>query len=84
MSMPERAPCARPVLELRGATVRGFHLVPRQRLLARVPGPAPQSGSNSSSGPAARYGSVSVPDPPELFRPGALGLRATSAGAFVQ
>ena len=49
-----------------------------------VPGPAPQSGSNSSSGPAVRYGSVSVPDPPELFRPGALGLRATSAGAFVQ
>ena len=38
MSMPERAPCTRPVLELRGATVRGFHLVPRQRLLARGPG----------------------------------------------
>ena len=30
------------------------------------------------------YGSVSMPDPRELFRPGALGLRATSARGLVQ
>jgi len=84
MSMPKRAPCINRRLTSTvpwstGSAAMGGNSRPV------APGPTPQSGSNSSSGPAVRYGSVSVPDPPELFRPGALGLRrATSAQGLEQ
>ena len=86
MSMPKRAPCNNRCLT---------STVPRSTGAASdsatdgnsrpvVPGPAPQSGSNSSSGPAVMLIRLDL-DPQELFRTGALGLRgATSAQGFEQ
>jgi hypothetical protein len=80
MSMPERAPCARPVLELHGATVRGFHLVPRQRLLARGPGASTPIRLKLVLRTSRDVLIRLHVDPEELLWPGVLGhRRATSA-----
>ena len=85
MSMPERAPFTRPVLELRGATVRGFDLVPRQRLLARGPGANAPIRLKLVLRTSSDVLICLHLDPQELLQPGALGLRrATSAQSLEQ